>query len=63
MSHYIKGVYVRDREGLDIVVIGGYSITPAGEEEVTGGSAANFNLKEQSGQLLIHRLEVYSVSS
>ena len=62
MAHSIKGIYAADKEGLDVVVIGGYEIEVNGGKLVAGGSAANYHLTRQSGGLLIQRLEVFSVS-
>lgn len=63
MTHSVRRLYAADEKGLDLVVIGGYEINQADGNLVSGGSAANFQLMEKDGELLIHRLELFAVSN
>lgn len=62
MTHYINGIYGSDSEGLKVVVVGGYGAPVPDGKDVTGPSAAVYELIDQNGDLRIQRLEILSVS-
>jgi hypothetical protein len=62
MTHYINGIYGSDLEGLKVVVVGGYGAPVPNGKDVTGPSAAVYELVDHNGALLIQRLEILSVS-
>lgn len=62
MTHYISGIYGSDSQGLKVVVVGGYGAPVPGGKPITGPSAAVYELVDKEGELLIHRLEILSVS-
>ncbi|EXJ66807.1 uncharacterized protein A1O5_10002 [Cladophialophora psammophila CBS 110553] len=60
LRHEIRQIYLGDREGLDIISLGKFTIVPADGKLREGGSAAHFKLVDKDGQLLIHHLEIFS---
>ncbi|OQV09741.1 hypothetical protein CLAIMM_13830 [Cladophialophora immunda] len=60
MTHYINGIYGSDPEGLKVVVVGGYGAPVPDGKDVTGPSAAVYELVDHDGCLLISRLEILS---